>query len=416
MDGPSSKVHAIGRGVLRMSVFKRFERALLQEEYKASGLPSPVQGSLEIHHLVEKKGDAIINLSIMTDQTPPPVVRIAAAEQALRGGYIKNALFVRKMICDFYERERGVVFDPDKEIFLTTGSQTGLDSAFKLLIDPGDEVLIPEPEYATYEPMIYFYGGHAAFAPLTLQGNQWAFDLETFEKAISPKTKLVVISNPNNPAGYIYRKEELQEIVRLVRKNDCWLLSDEIWSLLLLREDIPFTSMAVFDDIRDRLVVTFSSSKAFGMSGYRTGAIMGPPEFMTAIDQVVRFVAQAAPTIGQVAFAKALEFDKTAEWIEQRKAGLRKRVKETVAQMNAFKKVQCAEPESGVFLFPRIADYRMTSLEFAKRLVEEQGVYVIPGYFYGRHCDGYVRISLSVPETDYLTGMERFFKFLEDHD
>jgi len=399
-----------------MHVFSRFQRSLLRDEYKSFGLPSPVQGSLEIHHLVEKKGDAVINLSIMTDQTPPPVVRIAAAEQALQGGYIKNALFVRKMICDFYERERGVVFDPQKEIFLTTGSQTGIDSAFKLLIEPGDEVLISEPEYATYEPMIHFYGGHAAFAPLIFKNNQWTFDLETFRKAISPETKLLVISNPNNPAGYIYRRDELEEITRLVKKNDCWLLSDEIWSILTLREDIPFTSMGVFNEIRDRLVVTFSSSKAFGMSGYRTGAIMGPPDFMAAIDQVVRFAAQAAPTIGQVAFAKALEFDKTGEWIEQRKAGLRKRVKEMVKRMNSLKKVQCAEPESGVFLFPCIKDYGMSSLEFACQLVEEKGVYVIPGYMYGRHCDGYVRISLSVPEDDFENGMGRVFEFLTEHE
>lgn len=399
-----------------MAKFSRFKRSLLEEEYSSVGLPSPVQGSLEIHHLVEKKGDDVINLSIMTDQTPPPVVRIAAAQQALQGGYIKNALFVRKKICDFYEQERGVRFDPENEIFLTTGSQTGLDSAFKLLIEPGDEVLIGEPEYATYEPMIYFYGGHASFAPLVLKNNLWMFDLDAFERVISPKTKLVVISNPNNPAGYIYRKEELKEIVRFVKKNDCWLLSDEIWSILMLREDVPFTSMGVFDEIRDRLVITFSSSKAFGMSGYRTGAIMGPADFITAIDQVVRFVAQAAPTIGQVAFAKALEFDKTGDWIEQRKSGLRKRVKEAVQRMNRFKKVQCAEPESGVFLFPSIKDYGMTSLEFASRLVEEKGVYVIPGYFYGRHCDGYLRISMSVPEDDYRVGMERFFEFLGEHE
>jgi len=398
-----------------MAEFSRFKRCLLEDEYGAEGLPSPVQGSLEIHHLVEKRGGDIINLSIMTDQTPPPPVRIAAAEQALRGGYIKNDLSVRKKICDFYEQERGVRFDPETEIFLTTGSQTGLDSAFKLLIEPGDEVLIGEPEYATYEPMIYFYGGEAAFAPLVLKSNSWTFDLEAFEKAISTKTKLVVISNPNNPAGYIYRKDELKEIVRLVKENDCWLLSDEIWSILMLREDIPFTAMGVFSDIKNRLVTTFSASKAFGMSGYRTGAIIGPPDFISAIDQVVRFAVQAAPTIGQVAFAKALDFDETGEWIEQRKAGLCKRVKETVQRMNRFKKVQCAEPESGVFLFPYVKDYGMSSLEFASRLVEEKGVYVIPGYMYGRHCDGYLRISMSVPEDDYKIGMERFFEFLEEH-
>jgi len=394
----------------------RFERSLLEEEYRAVGLSSPVQGSLELHRLVEKRGEDIINLSIMTDQTPPPTVRIAAAQQALKGGYIKNALFVRKKICDFYEKYRGVRFDPETEIFLTTGSQTGLDSAFKLLIEPGDEVLIGEPEYATYEPMVHFYGGYTVSVPLVLKNNSWAFDLEAFEKAISPKTKLVVISNPNNPVGYVYRAEELREIANLVKKYDCWLLSDEIWSLLVLRDEVSFTSMGVFNDIRDRLVITFSSSKAFGMSGYRTGAIMGPRDFIKAIDQVVRFAVQAAPTIGQVAFAEALELDKIGDWIEERKSALRKRVRETVQRIRRFKKAQCAEPESGVFLFPCIKDYGMTSLEFASRLVEEKGVYVIPGYFYGRHCDGYVRISMSVPEKDYEIGMERFFEFLEEHE
>jgi aminotransferase len=398
-----------------MRTFSRFEQSLLVKEYAETGLPSPVQGNLELHHQVErrKKAGDVINLSIMTDQTPPPVVRIAAAEQALKGGYIKNVLSVRKKICDFYERDRGVRFDPEAEIFLTTGSQLGLDSAFKLLIDPGDEVLMGEPEYATYEPMIHFYGGTATFCPLVLRGTSWSFDLTAFERAVTPRTKLVVLSNPNNPVGYVYRREELQAIAGIARARGCWLLSDEIWSTLLLDQQLQFTSMGVFEEIKDRLVVLFSASKTFGMSGYRVGAIMGPADFIQAVDQVVRFTVQTAPTIGQVAFARALDFAETGPWLDERKAELRQRVRETVQRMNALKKLRCAEPESGVFLFPYVGDYGMTSLKFALRLLEERGVYVLPGYFYGRHCDGYVRISLSVSDADYRRGIGGLLEFVQ---
>ncbi|HSB80901.1 MAG TPA: pyridoxal phosphate-dependent aminotransferase [Candidatus Methylomirabilis sp.] len=398
-----------------MRTFPRFEKSLLIKEYAEVGLPSPVQGNLELHHMVEKRKQAgdIINLSIMTDQTPPPVVRIAAAEQALKGGYIKNVLSVRQKICDFYEKDRGARFNPETEIFLTTGSQLGLDSAFKLLIDPGDEVLMGEPEYATYEPMIHFYGGKASFCPLVLKGTTWTFDLAAFEKAVTPRTKLVVMSHPNNPVGYVYRREELQAIAKIVKAQGCWLLSDEIWSTLILDERLQFVSMGVFEEIRDRLVVLFSASKTFGMSGYRVGAIMGPADFIEAIDQVARFSIQSAPTIGQVAFARALDFAETGPWLEGRKAELRRRIRETVQQMNSLRKLRCADPESGVFLFPFIGDYGLGSLKFAMRLLTEKGVYTLPGYFYGRHCDGCLRISLSVSESDYRQGIGRLLEFVK---
>jgi aminotransferase len=396
-----------------MTDFSRYNRSLLVDEYKALGLPSPVQGNHDLHHEVEKRKEDVINLSIMTDQTPPPVVRIAAAEQALKGGYIKNALNVRAKICEFYEKERGVRFDPESEVFLTPGSQLGLDSAFKLLIEPGDEVVLSEPEYATYEPMIHFYGGTAKFVPLVLNKNTWIFDVDAFANAISDKTKLILISNPNNPVGYVYREAELRAIAKLAIKHDCWVLSDEIWSTLVVKEGLDCTSMGKFTDLRDKLVVTFSASKTYGMSGYRSGAIMGPAGFIAAIDQVVRFAAQTAPTIGQVAFARALDLEDTGPWLEQRKSELRSRIRETVGRMNRLKKLRCAEPESGVFLFPNIADYGLSSLQFALKLLEAKGVYVLPGYFYGRHSDGYLRISMAVGERDYNEGMKRFLEFTE---
>jgi len=395
--------------------FTRFNRSLLTNEYKEVGLSSPVEGLLQLQNAADKRKHAgnLINLSIMTDQTPPPEVRIAAAEGALRGGYLKNDLSVRKKICEHYEKCLQTFFDPEREIFLTAGSQLGLDSAFKLLIDPGDEVLMGEPEYATYEPMIHFYGGNAKFFPLVMKDGTWTFDASQLEKQISSKTKLLVISNPNNPVGYVYRKGDLSAIAELIKKFNCWLISDEIWSTYVLKDQLQFTSMGVFQEIKDRLVILFSASKTFGMSGYRTGCIMGPSDFIEAIDQVVRFTVQAAPTLGQIAFARALDFDVTEEWLEQRKTVLRRRIQESIVRMNQCKKLRCADPESGVFLFPFIGEYGMTSLAFALRLLEEKGVFVLPGYFYGRHCDGYVRISMSVSEEDYQKGMAGMMEFIE---
>ena len=399
-----------------MAEFSRFKRSLLNDEYREVGLPSPVQGLLQLQHAADqrKRAGNLINLSIMTDQTPPAEVRIAAAEAALKGGYLKNDLSVRKKICEHYEKHLHVPLDPETQIFLTAGSQLGLDGAFKLLIDPGDEVLMGEPEYATYEPMIYFYGGYAKFFPILMKNKAWTFDPARLEREISAKTKLLVISNPNNPVGYVYRKEDLKAIARLVKKFNCWLISDEIWSTYILKDQLQFTSMGIFGEIKDRLIILFSASKTFGMSGYRTGCIMGPPDFIEAIDQVIRFSVQAAPTIGQIAFARALDLEATGEWLEQRKEGLRRRIKETVSQMNQYKKVRCAEPESGVFLFPFIGEYGMTSLTFALRLLEEKGIFVLPGYFYGRHCDGYLRISLCVSEEDYLRGIGGFIEFIRN--
>jgi len=395
-----------------MENFSRFERALMKIKYKEKKLPSPVEGMFKLKEKALEVGD-IIDLSIMTDQIPPESVRIAAAKQALEGGYIKNSLSLRQKISQYYEKYRGVKFNPENEIFITVGSQLGIDSAFKLLINPGDEIILFEPDYATYEPMINFYGGKVVSVPLTLEDNKWSFNKKKLSKRISKKTKLVVISNPNNPSGYIYRKKDIEDIVELVKKNDCWLISDEIWSLLILNNEIPFTSIATFEAIKDRLITLFSPSKTFGMSGYRTGAILGPQNFINAITQVVRFSVQAAPTIGQIAFEKAMDLEITKNWVNDRVKKIKQRAIFVAQKLKIFKKIECAIPESGVFLFPSIKKYKISSLNFALKLMEEKKVFILPGYFYGSNSDDFVRISLSVPEKDFELGFENFFEFLE---
>ena len=184
-----------------MRRFPRFEQSLLTKEYAEVGLPSPVQGNLELHHKVEKRKQAgdVINLSIMTDQDAPARRPDCRRRAGPEGRVYQERPPVRKKICDFYAQDRGARFDPETEIFLTTGSQLGLDSAFKLLIDPGDEVLMGEPEYADLRAHDSLLRGQGHLLPARAQGNDLDLHLAAFEKAVTPRTKLVVMSHPNNP-------------------------------------------------------------------------------------------------------------------------------------------------------------------------------------------------------------------------
>jgi len=397
-----------------VNTFTRFERSLMKEEYQKANLTSPIEGLLLIRKKAAEMGDQLINMHIMADQTPPASVRIAAAAQALKGGYIKNIFPLRDKISKFYKKYRNVQYNPENEILMTVGSQLGLDCAFKLLVEPEDEIILFEPDYAPYKPMIRFYGGQPLSIPLILKNNKWFFDKDNFSSKISKKTKMVILSNPNNPVGYIYRKDDLDFIVDLVQKNDCWLISDEVWSLLLENKKIPYISIATYKKIKDRLVTVFSASKTFGMSGYRTGAILGPSEFIVAIGQMVRFSGHHAPTVGQIAFLEAMKnYEDMKPWINNRISEIKKRVNYVVSNLEKFKKIKCAVPESGVFLFPSIQEYGMSSLDFCLRLMREEKVFVLPGYFYGKRSDGFIRMSLSLPEEDFKEGIQRFFNFIK---
>jgi len=396
-------------------MFERFERSLLKEEYGEFGLPSPIEGNLNLKEVAKEKGD-YLDLSILSEQTPPEPVRKAAADSALEGGYIKNYLPLREVITQFYKEKRNVDYDTEDEIFLTCGGQQALDGAFKLLVNPGDKVVMGEPEYAPNEPAVNFFGGTVETVPLSFNDQKWGFDADAFREKVSPATKLVIITSPNNPAGYVYREEDIETIADIVEENDCWLINDEIWASLTTNRKVDFKSLAAVNRIKKQTVTIFSFSKTFGMSGYRIGAILGPSELIRAMNQVLRFTTMSVPTMSQIAACEALDFDKTGDWLNARIERIMDRIDETVDRFKKYSKLKCARPESGVFLFPYIGDYGMSSLEFCKKLLKEKGVKVIPGYFYGKNSDGYVRISMSVPDDEFQEGMERFLQFIEEQE
>jgi len=394
-----------------MREFTRYKDSMLVDEYAAAGLTSPIEGKQQLQKAIAATGGRFIDLSIMTDQTPPEAVRKAAADAAMKGGYDKNLLSTRTRLCEHFRTRYGVTFDPADEVFLTAGGQTALDNAFKLLVEPGDEVIIFEPEYATYEPMVRFYGGHAKAHPLRLEDGKWSLAVDELAAKVSSKTRLIAFSSPNNPSGYVFGRDELAAIAALAKKHDLWVLSDETWAMMLLDPQAEFVSAGVLQEIRDRLVVIYSASKTFGMSGYRMGAALGPADFMQAFDAATRFSCHAAPTIGQHALEKALDPSVTGEWVQRRVDNLRRRAAATVPRFRELG-VPCAVPRSGVFLFPDISGTGLTSMQFSLDLLADKGVFVFPGFFYGRHTDRHVRISMAVPDASYDKGMDALLDFI----
>lgn len=383
--------------------------------YRNHGLPSPIIVDAELKKLRDQHRDCV-DLSVMVDQIPPEGVRRVASEAALRGGYDKNLFSLRQAIASYYKTQHGATYDPAREMILTSGGQPAIDTALKILVDRGDTVVLADPEYATFEPIISMYGGNVVPVPLRLEENQWGFDLDAFEAAITThQPKLVVLSNCQNPTGYVYRQDVLERIAEIVARHDCWVLNDEIWSFLVLADDLRFRSLTSFEKLHERLVTVFSLSKTFGMSGYRIGAMIGPAGLIEEAAEVLRLSAMAVPTIGQHAAIEALNTEKYGPWIEERKQVLRQRTQDAARKLNACGNVSCTAPESGCFLFLNISVLGLSSYEFTVKALQEAGVFVLPGFFYGSHSDGYVRISCSVEESDFHRGVDRLVTFLQSY-
>ncbi len=389
---------------------KMVNRSKLEESYREVGLPSPVDGMRELSDVVASQSDCV-NLSIMTDQTPPKGVREVASKSALAGGYIKNYLPLRESICEYYGEHRGAKIDP-RNVILTVGGQFALDSVFKILLDEGDSVVTMDPEYATFEPQAAMYGGVVESVPLLLSGGAWSVDLDAFEQRMAAcRPKMVILSNCQNPTGYVYRPDVARRLADIVAdQKDCWLITDEIWSFLVLEEGLSFTSFTRFTDLYDRMATIFSLSKTFGMSGYRIGALIGPEDLVTETGNMMRFSNQAVPTISQYAATEAIK-PEYAPWLDQRIQKLRERTRKAAAKLDSLEGVVCAAPESGCFLFPDISKLGMTSQEFSVQAAKH-GVHVIPGYCYGRNSDSYVRISCAVPDNDFYEGIDRLCSFV----
>lgn len=313
---------------------------------------------------------------------------------------------LKEEISRYLQRKIHVTYDPECEIAVTVGGSEGIDIAFRAMLDPGDEVLIPQPSYVSYLPCTILADGVPVVIPLQ-QKNEFKLTAEELEAAITPKTKILVLPYPNNPTGAIMTKEDLEPIAEIVKKYDLYVLSDEIYSELTYKFD--HVSIASLLGMKDRTLVINGFSKGFAMTGWRLGYICGQKKIMEQMIKIHQYAIMCAPTNSQYA---AIEGLRNCEGeVQQMRNAYNQRRRYLVHE---FKRMQldCFEPFGAFYIFPSIQEFGMTSEEFATRFLEEEKVAVVPGSAFGECGEGYLRVSYAYSLEDLKEAIGRLGAFV----
>lgn len=313
---------------------------------------------------------------------------------------------LRQEIANYIKRTQGVTYDPKKEIMVTVGGSEAIDVAFRAMLDPEDEVLIPEPSYVSYVPCAVLAGGKPVIIDLKAE-NDFRLTAEEVIEKITEKTKILVLPFPNNPTGSVMGKEELEKIAKVVIEKDIFVLSDEIYAELTYNgKHVSITSI---EGMRERTVLINGFSKAYAMTGWRLGYACAPEVILKQILKIHQYAIMCAPTTSQYAAVEALKNgDKDVEEM-RRSYNHRRRF-----LMNAFREMglDCFEPFGAFYVFPCIKEFGMTSEEFATKFLMEEKVATVPGTAFGASGEGFLRISYAYSLETLKIAMEKLAKFI----
>ena len=309
-------------------------------------------------------------------------------------------------ISAYVKRKLGVVYDPDNEVFVTVGGSEGIDMALRAMLDPGDEVLIPQPCYVSYDPCTVLAGGVPVFINLK-EENDFRLTAAELEEAITDKTKLLILPFPNNPTGAVLERKELEEIAKVVEKHDIFVLTDEIYCELYYKDD--YASIVQMPGMKERTVYINGFSKAYAMTGWRMGYVCAPEVILKQMLKIHQFAIMCAPTTSQYAAIEALKNGDEDVRMMRDAYNQRRRY-----LMHAFKQMglPCFEPYGAFYVFPCIKEFGMTSEEFATRLLEEEKVAVVPGTAFGDCGEGYLRISYAYSIENLKIAIDRLERFV----
>jgi len=316
-------------------------------------------------------------------------------------------LELREKISKKLRKFNKISADPEKEILITSGSSEGLDLAFRTLVNPNDEILIPSPSYVSYIPTTLLSGGISIVVP-AYEKDEFRLLPEEIEKRLTKRTKCIVLASPNNPTGAVLRRKDIEEIADIAIKNDLFVISDELYEYLIYDNEEHF-SIASIPEMKERTITVNGFSKSYAMTGLRLGYVATSEEIIEGMMKIHQYGMLCAPSISQYA---ALEFEKCekdvkamAEIYEMRRNLLYKR-------LNEIDGISAIKPKGAFYIFPNIKQSRLSSENFAERLLKEAKVVVIPGNIFGKEGEGYVRISYSTSTENIEKALEMIKKFM----
>lgn len=370
--------------------------------------PSGIRKFFDIANEME----GVISLGVGEPDFKTPFAIRAEGIRTLERGktwYSANAglMELRTEICRYLERRFGLSYEPKSDVFVTVGGSEAIDLCLRALVDPGEEVLIPEPSFVCYTPLVEMIGG----VPVPIETkaeNQFRLTKEELLEKVTDKTKVLVLPYPNNPTGGVMRKEHLEEIAEVLRERNIMVLSDEIYAELTYNG--KHVSIASIEGMKERTVVVNGFSKAYAMTGWRLGYVAGPAPVIKQMVKIHQFAIMCAPTTSQYAAVEALR--NGDESIEKMATEYNMRRRLIVNEFNRLR-LPTFEPEGAFYIFPCIKSTGLTSEEFCEKLLFSQKVAVVPGTAFGNSGEGFIRVSYSYSVNHILEAVERIRKFLE---
>ena len=314
---------------------------------------------------------------------------------------------LKEEISAYHKRKQGVTYHPTDEVLVTVGGSEAIDIGLRAVLNPGDEVLIPQPSFVSYEPCALMAGGVPVIIELKAE-NEFRLTAQELEDAITDRTKVLVLPFPNNPTGAIMEREDLEAIAAVIRKHDILVMSDEIYAELTYKE--KHVSIVEIEGMQERTILINGFSKAFAMTGWRLGYACGPKEIIEQMLKIHQFAIMCAPTTSQYAAVEALR--NGDDDVQEMRTAYNQRRRYL---MNAFREMnlECFEPFGAFYVFPCIKEFGMTSEEFASRFLEEEKVAVVPGTAFGDCGEGYLRISYAYSLDNLKLAIGKLANFVE---
>lgn len=363
---------------------------------------------------IAEEMDNVISLGVgEPDFLTPWHIRQQGIDTLERGStrYTANAglISLREEICAFYQRKYDLEYNAKNEVLVTVGGSEGIDMCIRTLICPGDEVLVVEPSFVCYKPIVEVCGGKAV--PLvTKNKNNFRVTADELENAITDKTKMIIFPYPNNPTGAVMRGEDLEPVCEVLKKHNIFVLSDEIYSELTYGSN-THVSIASMPGMKERTVVINGFSKTYSMTGWRLGYALGPAPVIAQMTKLHQFAIMSAPTTSQFAAIEALR-NGDADIIKMRDDyDMRRRF-----TVNAFREIglPCFEPEGAFYAFPSIQSTGLSSEEFCEKLIYSKRVAVVPGNAFGDCGEGFIRVSYCYSIDNIKEAVTRIGEFVRE--
>jgi len=371
----------------------------------------PFSGIRKFFDLVAESRD-VVSLGVGEPDFPTPAPMKDAGIQAIEMDYTAytsnyGLLELRERISEKLKRENNISASPKDGILVTAGTSEALDLAFRAILNPGDEVIVPEPSYVSYNPCVWFT--HATPVPVQMkEENSFRVKPEDVKKKITKKTKAIIVASPNNPTGSVLKKEDLEGIAELAIRHDFIVISDELYEYLTYDNEKHY-SIGSFKGMQDRTITINGFSKAYAFTGWRLGYATANPDIIENMMKIHQYVMLSAPTIAQYA---ALKFDESRRYSKDMVNEYDKRRRLLVKGLNEIPGISCVMPKGAFYAFANIKKTGMKSEQFAERLLKEAGVAAVPGSSFGPSGEGYIRFSYSVSRETIKEALERIKKFM----